>query len=37
MMAIGSNNYMRLPSNEMDMAVVSKIMYGSETPVAYDL
>lgn len=37
MKAIGSNNYMRLPSNEGDMAAVSKIMYGSDTPVSYDL
>ncbi len=37
MKAIGSNNYMRLPSAEGDMAAVSKLMYGSDTPVAYDL
>jgi anaerobic selenocysteine-containing dehydrogenase len=37
MKAIGSNNYMRLPSTEEDMAAVSKIMYGTDTPVAYDL
>ncbi|NLD35753.1 MAG: molybdopterin-dependent oxidoreductase [Desulfatiglans sp.] len=37
MKTIGSNNYMRLPSAEGDMAAVSKLMYGSDTPVAYDL
>jgi menaquinone reductase, molybdopterin-binding-like subunit len=37
MKAIGSNNYMRLPSTEEEAAAVSKLMYGSDTPVAYDL
>ncbi|MBN1907731.1 MAG: molybdopterin-dependent oxidoreductase [Deltaproteobacteria bacterium] len=37
MKAIGSNNYIRLPSMEGETAAVSKLMYGSDTPVAYDL
>jgi anaerobic selenocysteine-containing dehydrogenase len=35
--SVGSNNYMRIPDAEDTNSIVSGLMYGSETPVTYDL
>ena len=34
---IGSNNYMRIPTAEDTASIVSGLMYGSDSPVTYDL
>ncbi len=37
MKTVGSNNYMKMPSAEDTNSIVSRLMYGSDNPLTYDL